>query len=236
MASLMKPKSFLRNGGNVIASYDAVDFFEGSGIVTLYGAGTRDSTGVKYKLVRDTIRTSNSGANLSTPVLDNFSQGTTNEADYVKIFDLDFDTNVLGNPQVLKGTFHAQIPYNVTTSDGSATGLSYVSCVLKKVATNGSTETTIGTYTSNVHTAVSPGNADVYFSFGGLVPSTSLGQGEKVRVTVEFYTKRTTGNSSYVQMFYDPYNLARASTGAPYLAQSAGYTQMKFSIPFKIVK
>ena len=226
---------FSETGTNNIVSYPAVDVIEGVSFVKFYGGGLADSGGIKYKLSRDVFFCSTT----TTSINQKFTRViTNNEGSFTKKADLDFDSSDLNIPTILYGAMLVNVPVSnrgTGTSDTSA----YLVATLRKVAVGGA-ESDIATATSctlNSATDVyglAGGNPNTYFSFNVDVPKTSFRVGEKMRITIELWTKYNSGTNSSWTIAHNPQGEAIAAHTGDESGFGAGYTRMEFSIPFKI--
>jgi hypothetical protein len=142
------------------------------------------------------------------------------------------------------GTMFCEIPCCDVKFLTSSVGVSmYVKVNLCKV-TGGSETIICSQYSGIVSWGVSGTQLFIeqkYFAFPIVVPVTKLNRGDIIRVTVEFWAKKD-GAQTYpgIMFAYDPLNRAipaidaAGATGDLRVVGPAGYTQMRFKIPFRI--
>lgn len=217
-----------------LVGYTTTDFVQGTGMVRFYGGGTQDSSGIKYRLSTETFETSISDG-ASPPVAQRYLIVTISGSSFSKHIDLDFDTGTFNRNTVIEGKMLSCIPFGITNTNpvGGDVGHAYVIVDLKKVATDGTTETSLVSVQSNTVYQASNDYADNFFSVISTVPRTNLLKGEKLRITVEGWAKTTAG-SPRLSIVFDPKNRAIALP-TYYPDFTAGYTQMTFDVPFKIL-
>lgn len=236
---------FSEQGGQALANYDYTDIAEGTGIKVFYGGATKDSVSTKYILTGQTFYSHSSHPNPLTydKVINNTRVALDNGGSYAKEIDLDFDASVFNMAKVIKGTATACIPFARNFQTGDNDVQYYLTIVYKKVDVS-STETDLVSTTSETfviagtHTNASTTTA--YITMDSIIPQTNFKRGEKLRITLELYAQDLGGTGSFGGMVcYDTQNLVIAAegtgtTGVEKCNQAAGYTQMKFLIPFKI--
>jgi hypothetical protein len=209
-ANKFQPKQALTQSANPVIGYDYVDVAEGAGYVQYYLYQTEDDSAVDYHL------TNNSGiyskeyytqSAVTTPVS--------------KVLDLDFDIE-FNLPQDVEGTAISQ--YFIY--GGATVGNISVYIVTKIIHYDGTTETQIGTATSNTETwgasarklFVTPINISARKHFS---------KGDILRVTVEVWADESEGGSeTNVQLLHDPMDRTAAVDDLP--------TNSNILIPFKI--
>ena len=213
---------------SILTSFDWVDVETGTGIIQYKGAGITESAGVVYTLDKNSTL-------FSYPNMSRYSTTTS----YVKAFDLDFDCGELTIPQILKGTAIMEVPITQTFENSAVAVSCYIVFTLKKVLADGTTEETIVTKTSSV---VARGSTTVpiqYYIVSQMeVPRTDMAIGQKLRLTMEVYAKHL-GDGGGLGVCYEPSNAAIAATNssgtyAQKLTGTAGFTQMRISIPYQI--
>ena len=227
-----------RTGGENIASYDAIDILEGTGSVKFYGGGLAISGGtVQYRLDRKTFNCSVTAGDASPgPTTQKTTQVSATSTSYAKLIDYDFDSAAVNQPIVLSGTMLSNIPISMTISNDAGTEpIAYVVMRLRKLDTDGSTETEIVSTTSeDVQVSNSP-MADQYFAFQSAVPTTVFKKDEKIRITIELWGKRAAGTGTcYFRIGHDPQGGAVTAVANSVAGFAAGFTEMEFYLPFKI--
>lgn len=191
MAPLV-PTNFPPATPDAIATYDATDFADGTGIVKFYFATTNDSVGLSYVLTRDQSYSwydaDEAGAKTGVETVVN---ATTS--------DIDYDLSQFQISRVIEGTALAIIGYQLEDPAGGATGTILVKIRKWNAAT--STETEIANKTSNTVAATGPANSSGTLSIPITIPRTRLGKGDTLRVTL--FVTGTSGSLSYG---HDPQN------------------------------
>ncbi len=203
---------------SAIASYSFTDMLQGRGILTFLCGLLTDSTGELYRLSSNAYIGSKDNA--TSPYKHIYAKN----ADFVKEIDLDFDTVEFSKPLEIQGELTAQIPYN-------SSGGSYTYFIVKVRKWDGSSETEIASGQSQTSEG-SLLSDNGYMSFPIDVPRTLIKKGEKLRITLEAWFK-STNISRHLEIYYDIQNLAIASDMASD-DREAGYTLMRFDVPFKI--
>ena len=227
-----------RTGGGHLANYDAIDLLEGVGIVKFYGGGLAISGGtVQYRLDRKTFNCSVTVGDASPgPTTQKTTQVSATSTTYAKLIDYDFDSAEINLPVVLDGTMITNIPISMTISNDAGTEpIAYVVMTLKRLGTNGTTETDIVSTTSEDVQVSNAPMADQYFAFQSAVPTTVFKKGEKIRITVELWGKRAAGaGTCYFRIGHDPQGGAVTAVANSVAGFAAGFTEMEFYLPFKI--
>lgn len=232
------PTIFAQKVAPFLASYDWIDFAEGSGSVKFYGFAVNLSAGLSYVLNRETAYSTTSGYNGSADRRDNNNYHTSTNTTG-KIIDLDMDTLAFNTARLVGGTCLLNVPWSLGFEDTASKGTFHLVAVIKKLATDGTTETDLLTLTSNTLGNTAAGSnatsySNVYFTLKGEIPKTKISLGEKIRITLEFYVDTlAVGKSIYPAIFLESNNLAVTLT-APYVSASAGYSALTIQIPFKI--
>lgn len=239
------PFQYRKSTEGVTASYDYVDIAEGTGIVKFYGGGCATISGatiealsgatLQHRLDRNAfypaVYIDISDSNYRRDVRYKPYKGT--DANYTKVIDLDFDTSNFNLPRTIQGTMVSNIPISSIALPRCEF---YIVQVLKKVLSDGTTEETIATTTSNAFDTLNEQlYKDTYCSLLTDVPITTIKKGEKIRITVEVYFKHISGEGTpEIMICFDPQNRAIGATTGYTITQTAGYTQMQFFIPFRI--
>lgn len=231
------PEILPRTIPEIIASYDYTDFEDGTGIVVYYAGGTRDSSGVKYHLDRNTYQSSWE----DTDDEDRFLRDETSSGTFAEVFNIDFDAGVFQTPRTLQGTMISQIPVAINHQHSNNQGDTYV--IMTIYHYDGSTETQIAQTQSNTFVcATGVSETKVYFVIKTTIPRTRFKIGDNIRITVQLYAKKNAGTSNPAFMLaFDPLNqviTAENGTGTSIqrLNVASGYSQMAFNIPFRIFK
>jgi hypothetical protein len=224
------PINFPSTGEGALANYNYTDLAEGTGIVIFYASATNSSTGTTYTLNKNALYP----PSLTATTTANYTYcellGGTGSA-FSNTGTINFDTSIFNLPQTLRGTLTANIPFNLyENSGGSTANKVFLELNIKKIAAD-TTETQIAMASSAIFTGSS--NADKWFNFPVTLPTTIIKKGEKLRANVKVWATYAGGGGtlSAVNIFYDPLNRAITETDPD---QSAGNTQAKFYVPFRI--
>ncbi len=209
-----------------IATFDAVDLAEGTGIVQYKLFTTTDSAGDDHHMGTQTLYSS---------LIDTRFVVTT-ETPFTKVVDLDFDLSEFNLPQDIKGT--ATFQFSILAKSGSAGNTqleAYYIIQLRKW--DGSSETNIVSgQTATLTPAASLGEDSEIVCMRVTVPLTHFKRGETLRITVEGWGKTVGAGSPAGQMFvgHDPQN--RDSTFADGIKPSTDDLIQTFDayIPFRI--
>lgn len=217
----------------IIASYDAVDFADNTGLVTFFGFVSKEGTTLNHHLNRRAV--------YSNDIVFITSKSTITGAP-VLVSDVDFDTSAFNQPRDVKGTATVTMTLGygqVAQADG---GVGYIIAKLRKW--DGTTETEIASAQSE----------SVDFGVAGVPDSKTINisipintkvhfrRGDVLRCTPEFYrgsaavASGTGGDYGYG---VDPKDRDddKKSTNqdpSPGLIQDADTTVMEVQIPFLI--
>jgi hypothetical protein len=216
-----------RKSPSISASYDAIDVLEGVGIINFYGGCVSSSAATTYRLDRKTFRCTATSEN----VMLTHTDGTTAETDFTKIIDKDFDTSAFNMPAVLGGTAIISVPFGTSVSEPSEEQFYAVVAVIKVNAA--SAETSLVSVQSPTLTTSTASFTNSFFSIPAVIPTTTIGAGEKIRITVEIWSKKVSGGAIFFSIAHDPQG--GAITGATnYPNFSSGFTSFEAHLPFKI--
>ena len=194
-----------------VASYDWQSLTTGLGYRTYYGASSTDSVGVKYFLTDRAVASSSGSTTSDTNVYTEFNAGAD--------ADIDFDIT-FGVPAIIgDGDCYVSIPMN------DPDGASDVTWVINIYHYDGSTETSIGTATSNT------------INWGGGV------QARKELIKVSLSRKKfaigdilrlnvimTNTDVSDVDIYHDP---SSGVTLTDVMGRTIG-TDLTFDVPFEV--
>lgn len=139
-------------------------------------------------------------------------------------FDLTFQT-----PQIIRGKFIFNFTMRATGSGGTLTGSAYTVITVNKVAVGGA-ETALGTQTSPTISEQNSTRVERH-AMELDVNQTPFAIGEKLRITVQFYTGHGGVGTTTARLYFDPENNPTDTanvTGLSYDTDFAIYT------PFKI--
>lgn len=220
--------------GNPTFTY--VDWVTNTGYALFYAGATKDATSTKYHLNTLTFACPSTATGGADSWLGS-TQCTHTGSPAVKVADLDFDSSAFSIPVKVGGTLISNLPFSagITSDWNDTTGTAYAVIDFKKFSA-ASVETSLISVTSNTVTwDVDPGIADKYFSTQSTIPVTPYAIGDKIRITVEIWMADLGGTGNPVlTLGHNPANTAIASVAGSYKAISAGYSAMKFWIPFRI--
>lgn len=194
-------------GSPAIASYDAVDFADGAGMVTFLGANTKQQTTDTYILTRDAIFSNDIGTETSI-----IHQGTSG----IRL-DLDFDLSEINIPRDIEGT--AFVTATLCANKNSGDMYFYYIAKIKK---NDDVISSAQYQTRRIY------DETVYCTDTVKIelPLTHFSTGDTLRLTMEVYASISSLNGcGTITLFHDP---ADRSEG------TADTTQLKTHIPFKI--
>ena len=218
------PVKYRSGGGKVIASYNWVDISDGTGMVGLNGLIMKNSSGEYEKL--------------STEDLHSYkieTTGTTSNAAYTKIIDLDFDLSEFNTSKVISGTAIFELCLNVVTTGAGSSGdkvNGYVKIIVKKW--DGTTETEIANVQSGTVSSVfdDGGNSKIIITDLD-IPSTTFSKGDILRITLEGWGNAEDTKDCQITIGHDPLN--RDGTYIiPSTDDPTTITTFKSYIPFKI--
>ena len=204
----------------ILTNFNWTDVADGTGVQSFYLGIGKTSSGEFYTLDKNILRT-------SVTVKSGAMTGTT----ITKVIDLDFDTSVFKVSRTIRGKVNSGFSWSQYEDAGAIAAEGYVVVILKKVATDGTTETTIATMQSPT---ASGGDVRLYLTdfVEATVTETTIAVGEKLRVTVEVWLRQTAGTGQpgiQNYLYVDPENSESGDT-----AVEAGDTQFFINIPFNI--
>ena len=225
------PVIYRRTGEKAIASYNYTDIADATGNVIFNGFAHQEQTSVSYALNAEAFYSE--GVGITNPDLENgYTSVAGNTSSFNKDMDLDFDV-VLNRSQRIKGKAWAQFTWgSPDTTDALARGEGYIICRIRKW--DGTTETEISSAQSE--TLVVDANAGHYASTNILIdlPTiTHFKKGDTLRVTIEYWWKKTNTNARYIRFYHDPQNALILAFGGT----ASGFTYpttFKAHIPFMI--
>ena len=209
-----------------IATFDAVDFGDGTGIRQFKLFTTTDSVGDDHHMGAQTLYSS---------LIDTRFVVTT-ETPFTKVIDLDFDLSEFNLFKTLKGT--ATFQFSMLAKSGGAVNRqleAYAIIQLRKW--DGSTETDIVSgQTATLQPPANSGEDEAIINMSVTVPQTHFKRGETLRITVEGWAKTVDAGNPAGEFFigHDPQN--RDSTFPSGIKPSVDDLIQTFDvfIPFKI--
>ncbi len=193
--------------------YNYEDIQDGSGLTTFYALVSTTSAGESYFLVNDSSMRSD-------PIGQKFAGITTSQTLFTAAF-----TVLMSSARYVEGTAMCNIPFGLNGT--SAAPKLEVKWTFIHLASNGTTETILGTVTSQELS----GNAINAESDGTLfidVTGTKFARGESIRCKVELKSVITGGGTlNNIEIGHDPSN---RTTGFSIISN----TQIQFKIPMRI--
>lgn len=203
-------RKYTKSGENVIATYDQTDIAAGTGFATFYGVGTSYAPGIAtiYGLTDDATLISN-----------------TNSASTSTSTTINFDTSAFNRPLVVRG--QAVVSFCFRNTVGSSTSMT-VSAQLKKVASDGTTITNLGSAITVYHDGTNGSSA-----LGATSNEQFLGFMEMTETVMEVDSKLrctiilTDNDAEQVAFYFDP-------QGRDLLSDTTVSTQLKVLLPQKI--
>lgn len=216
-------RTYRNVGEGSVVTYNYNDIANGTGTIIFYGFSHKETTTEAYALTnQSSVYSENITIDLSTT-----SDSFTKEG------DLDFDLTAFNTPMtVAKGTMIASGTV-LAGHVSSYTADIYLVVRLKRV--RGGVETEI----SNAQSGTWESQAKAYVTFKTLNTELDISEnaefliGDVLRVTVEFWTKRTTGTNCPAYFCFDPANRATDVTHQT-ADDSADTTRLQFHIPFRL--
>lgn len=204
------PIAFNVPNEGAVSTYNYQDIADGTGYVILYGSDTEDSTGTEFKLNSQIIRTYNVSS----------VYAPANTASAVS-YELNFDLSPFNTPRTAKGTAILELKWTPVFGAGGG-NTTTASCVVNIMKYDGSTETTIGTITTQTYTVgdgYAPAPVEVLFID---LTQTNFKIGENLRLNL-IGTVAASGVSAgkSITFYHDPEEVTTN-------------TQLKFYMPFKI--
>jgi hypothetical protein len=213
-----------------LANYDWLDFVSKTGYKQFIVSAMADDTSTNYFLKTEVLQPVRTTSATSLVGQVNFS---TSSAAFVEAYDITTETNYFSNPATLQGDLICQIPMGASGEFSDIGWNAYVVVTITKY--DGSSSTAITSGTSNTMSGGSQATTVAnksYFSFNITIPKTSIKIGEKIKIQVELYVKKTGGTgTAYFILGHDPLNRAISAT---YSGITESYSQMSFYLPFKI--
>lgn len=213
-----------RKGGPTIASYNAFDIAQGTGIVEFYGgqaSGALVSTTNPYVL--------NNNVFYSQRIA---TQGSTSSAaDVALIKDLDFDVT-FNRPLILNGISVVNVPVRIQKTGGSQ-GVGRIDVFLYKVV--GSTETKLAQASGALWTVAAGSDQRAVDALYMTVPVTTIEAGDKLRLNVQSWGRIDGGGSAVnVDIGHDPANRATDEFGTAGTTWGSTPTQLSIKLPVQI--
>lgn len=180
------PIVYRKSVESAVASYDATDILNGTGIISFY-AGIASTN----KLLSSTRFYSGTGYTTS---------GVITSGAVEKYLDLDFDV-LINKPITLKGTCIASVPVQIFKLNITGETNARVDVYVRKW--DGSTETFVASGSSAVLTISAQNYSYKMASASMNIPTTSLKKGEYLRVTTEGWGGSTDSNNT-ITLGHDP--------------------------------
>lgn len=203
------PQVYRKGNANILQNYDFVDIADGLGYIHYYGLDTKDNSATSYRLVK-------------TPTY-SYDVETTQTADT----NYNFDSSTFNTPRIAKGT--AFVRFQTLLSSVGGASVTYTVKV-QKVATDGTTVTTLGSTTSETITRAGAGTTFTNLLIAVALTQTQIKNGETLRVRIEVDTSFGSGlDRSYFGI--DPQN----RSGTNITPSSTYATTLDSFIPFRIV-
>ncbi len=212
--------------GELLVNFDWVDIASATGIQVYQAWAGMTDGGVSYNLVENSAATNLKG--IATQTAAGAQSGGIDGAKetggtYVKTLDVDFDLTEFQLPQIIRGTGYIDMSYSVGGSSGTDSYL--VFRIRKWDGTPDAGETEIMTDTTQV---VVNFDVEIKVSMPLVIPQTHFKKGERLRLTVEAWTK----DSGAVTIGADPQDGTAAASGNDYFALTN--TRLRLYIPYKI--
>lgn len=214
MVDNFQKKSFLRSSEGAIASYDWYDFASGAGYKEFYPCVSEISGAVSYFLTNKTAILNDSDY-LAISLTTNNSSYASTDLDY----DIEFKSSL-----TIDGECFISIPFYMNTPNTM-----YFIVNIYHVDLS-STETLLGTVTSNSETTSGSTKYEVWTSKVTLTKK-RFHIGEKLRVNIQQYGIKGSAGNSNVQYYLDPAGRTTITDGGSGTSV-AGRTII--SIPFEV--
>jgi len=228
------PINFNIPGEPAVASYDWTDVASGTGMITFYLGGLKDSTGIGYILYENVFIPNKERNTTSFNSQGRFTRVETDVAVFTKVIDLSFDLSSFNTPRTLGGTCLFEIPCSSDILSSDRATEHYIIC---KVQNSTTVLLTSQSATRAPGTGVSE---QEYFCWRGTLPQSNFKRGETLRLVVEVWGRRSAGGSENVAFMlgHDPLNdecpLIDTSSAIKKVNIADGKSQAKVTIPFKL--
>ena len=204
----------------IIASYNWVDFAEGTGIIKFKGFRNNVSGSLAYGLTTSDVYSGGSpGEGIET------KSAELSNADYAKVLDLDFDLSVFNSSRTIRGTAIVSVPLGVYSTDADQ-ARGFIIARIKKgdvelvSATSGDLPGVSGTNTY-IHTLLLT------------IPLTHFKKGETLRLTIEGWGRKFAEDvGNFIIIGHDPMN--RDGTYIKPTVETSATTKLEFHCPFDI--
>ena len=214
------PDTFGIRGERVVASYDFIDFIEGTGVITYYsGSGLNDSATEEFILKSNTF--------YSNTI---FVEGAITNTAWAIAFEKNYDLSPLNLPLTIKGTASVIISWAVF-GHGSTTMDGYLKSKLIKVSDAG--ETIIGTgKTGEINIVTSAAWEETTSTMILNLTQTHFKIGDTIRLSIEGWARTGQGGQNgKIGWGQDPIN----RDSAPLTPSTDDtITKTNITIPFQI--
>lgn len=210
------PEVIPRNASNTLLSFNFTDYIGRTGYVTYYGIATNGSL-----------------RSLSPARIDSNDYATTTVPGLALNMDLDYDFDILfNNPATVKGDAFVSVTYS-GNNGGSANAVTcYTKIKIVHVNTAG-TETIIGAQQTTDSLVVATGTGTSYGKRATCkftISKKHFSIGEKLRVSVEFWTIRGAGAGHTATLYHDGSN--RDGPADQTTALGTDSTDLVVNVPF----
>lgn len=217
-------KNFPPTQASAVATYDFIDFAEGRGIANFNCFVTEDSVGEKEQMNRTIMFA-------STTV----SQANVNAGSFQKVIEKNFDLSPFNNPATIEGTATFQVPLNWAVAGAAGSRQAYV--IAKVIQVRGGTPDILVSAQSATLSQSTDVDKFKVMSFQAIVPPTNFSFGDILRVSIEVWGKKVSGNQGVILLGHSPNNRNGEGSFAPQLDpedDTSKISKLNAFIPFKV--
>jgi len=210
-----------------LTNYDWTDIASATGYIEYDAYINVDSVGINYNLVE----TSNAGelfsSNDNTVVLlENFmTKGESSSSTFAKTLSVDFDSYEFQLPRILKG--RAYVHFGAFLNELSSVGANPEYYFIIRLRKSDNTEiASVQTHTYQTS------DKEATYQVQMEVPKTLIKKGEKVRLTIEGWSRDVGDDAHGIAIGGDPQD--RADTLATGYSLTAGNSRIVLTLPFRM--
>ena len=185
-------KSFPPTQPNVIASFDFVTFAENTGMVDFNCFIAENTSGETEHMQSQQVYSSN-----------NVTTTAVNDGSFTKIIERNFDLSPFNKRATVRGTATINVPFKLGSLNTGIRNGYVIAKVIKVVATVEDVLVTVQSPTIQIGD-----NEDKFkmFSLRVVVPNTNFNVGDTLRLSIEGWGQKASGNACLMSIGHSPFN------------------------------